>query len=67
MADIIDFPTTPTEHVVLSCPDCGNSQWIVDIHLMLICSECSCTCHALSSITEYLQVEYSELDFNDPA
>ena len=67
MADIINFPAASCDRVVMTCPDCDGTSWIVDVHLMLTCSECGCFCHALSSISEYLQVGYSELDFNEPA
>ena len=67
MADIINFPGAIDEHMMLTCPDCGDTKWMVDIHLMLFCVECGCSCHALASITEYLGIQYEELDFNEPA
>lgn len=64
MADIIQFPGVESERMVFTCPDCGSTEWIVDIHLTLICSHCQCACHALESITQYLGIEYTELDFS---
>lgn len=66
-ADIIDFPRNDEEHMVLSCPDCENTTWFVDLNLMLRCAECLCACHAVMSVSEHLGLQYEELDFNEPA
>lgn len=66
-ADIIQFPITCEEHTILVCPDCENTKWFVDLHLMLRCTECSCACHAVISVSEYLGLQYDELDFDEPA
>jgi hypothetical protein len=66
-ADIIEFPITCEEHMILVCPDCQNTTWFIDLHLTLRCSDCLCTCNAVVSVSEHLANDFSELDFDEPA